>query len=495
MHNSIIAFFKRYESLILYTLLIILSYFALFQFLDRMVFQYWDEGQNSVNAFEMIHRGSWLVKYYCGEPDMWETKPPFFIWHVIVLMKLIGYNELAMRLPSALYTFGSLLVMMVFAQNFFRNRYIGFLASIIVLSSYGVVSRHYARTGDNDATLVFYILLSFVSYFRFLHDEKHKRKYFYLFIFALFFAFFTKSIVGFIFLPGMFIYTLLAGKLKYVLTCKDVYIGSSIFITLAVAYYWRHEILTPGYVKTVLEGEFGAGARPQDSFSWYYLQNFWADRFSRWIVLLPIAIVINLVFAGRKQQMFTLYGSLSIIISLFFLSRGPKNLWYDAPLYTVMALIIGSGAATAYTLLSRLPKRRILQPAFIVILSGHSLIAYSKIAKESFMPDYDSWHWEYYDQSYVMRDAIRSGQKLGNLKIIFDEYPSEILFYIKVANEQPGNTVELYNCEKLVPGDTVLCSKETMIAYVESHFETDVIHTRRMAKIYVLKSVKNTGAN
>lgn len=490
MNLNLVAFFKRYENLFLYSLILILSYFALFQFLDRMVVQFWDEGQNACNAFEMIHRDSWLVKYFEGNPDMWETKPPFFIWHVIILMKIIGYTELSLRLPSAIYTLGSLLVMMVFSSRFFKNKYIGVLASLVILSSYGVVSRHYARTGDNDATLVFYILLSFVSYFRFLHVEQHKRKYFYLFIVSLFLAFFTKSVVGFVLLPGMFIYTVIAGKLKYLLSTKDVYFGTIGFIALASLYYWRHEVLTPGYFKVVLGGEFGAGVRQQDSFSWYYFQNFWTERFSRWILLLPVALLLNTFFANTKIKMFTLYGALSVIVALVFLSRGAKNLWYDAPLYPVMALIIGSGAATAFALIGRLKYKCLLQPAFILVLSGYSLVAYSKIARQSHMPDYDFWDWENYDQSYVLRDAIKSDQKLGNLKVVFGQYPSALLYYIYIANEQPGNNVTLYDQEKLGAGDTVLCSRESMKALIESRFNVDVIHTRRAANIYVLKSFK-----
>lgn len=283
---------KSFDTVLIYLLITILSYFTLFQFLDRMVIQMWDEGQNAINAYEMIQRNSWLVKYFRGEPDMWETKPPFFIWHVIILMKLIGYSELALRIPSAGYTFGSLLVMVVFSQNFFRNKYIGLVVSVIMLSSYGVVSRHYARTGDNDATLVFYLLLSCLSYFRFLHDTKHKRKYFYIFMASLFFAFFTKSVVGFILLPGMFLYTIIARKLKYLYTFKDVYWCSAIFVILAGAYYWYHEQQTPGYFKVVFGGEFGAGVRENVTYSWYYIENFWNNRFSKWLLFLPVALII-----------------------------------------------------------------------------------------------------------------------------------------------------------------------------------------------------------
>ena len=61
----------------------------------------WDESRRAINAFEMTINGNWLVTHYDGKPEMVGTKPPLLIWCIALSMKVFGYNEFALRLPSA----------------------------------------------------------------------------------------------------------------------------------------------------------------------------------------------------------------------------------------------------------------------------------------------------------------------------------------------------------------------------------------------------------
>ncbi|MBJ6109715.1 hypothetical protein JAO73_11875 [Hymenobacter sp. BT523] len=40
----------------------------------------WDEARLAVNATEILQSGDWLITRYDGQPDLWNTKPPLFIW-------------------------------------------------------------------------------------------------------------------------------------------------------------------------------------------------------------------------------------------------------------------------------------------------------------------------------------------------------------------------------------------------------------------------------
>lgn len=90
-------------------------YFPLFLHLDHMSVRLWDEGRRAVNAFEMAQSGNYLVTSYEGKPEMWGTKPPFLLWCQVFFMKIIGYNEVALRLPSALAALATIIMLVLFS--------------------------------------------------------------------------------------------------------------------------------------------------------------------------------------------------------------------------------------------------------------------------------------------------------------------------------------------------------------------------------------------
>ena len=59
-----------------------------------------DEGMHAETSKEMVESGDWIVPHFNGEP--FYDKPPLFTWLVALSFKLLGFNELAARLPAAL---------------------------------------------------------------------------------------------------------------------------------------------------------------------------------------------------------------------------------------------------------------------------------------------------------------------------------------------------------------------------------------------------------
>ena len=51
---------------------------------------------------ELLEGSHFLVPEFEGQPDLYGTKPPMLIWAQGSAMALLGVNELAVRLPSAL---------------------------------------------------------------------------------------------------------------------------------------------------------------------------------------------------------------------------------------------------------------------------------------------------------------------------------------------------------------------------------------------------------
>jgi len=80
---------------------------------DLLPIRLWDEARNAVNAIEMSQSHNWLVRTYNGIPETFETKPPLLTWFQVVSLKVFGYNELAIRLPSVVFSILSLIVLFV----------------------------------------------------------------------------------------------------------------------------------------------------------------------------------------------------------------------------------------------------------------------------------------------------------------------------------------------------------------------------------------------
>jgi len=87
-----------------YVVLMGLIYFPIFAHLETLPVRIYDEARLAINAYEMFNNGNWIVTYFDGQPDMWNTKPPLFIWFQVIGMQIFGVGELALRLPSGIAT-------------------------------------------------------------------------------------------------------------------------------------------------------------------------------------------------------------------------------------------------------------------------------------------------------------------------------------------------------------------------------------------------------
>lgn len=93
-------------------LLVVLSFFPIFLNLGEFHIRMWDEATYANNAIDMFTSGNYMVAEQLGQVDFYNTKPPFVLWCQVICMKFLGINELAVRLPSAI--FGMLTILMVF---------------------------------------------------------------------------------------------------------------------------------------------------------------------------------------------------------------------------------------------------------------------------------------------------------------------------------------------------------------------------------------------
>ena len=125
--NKVSDYFK-------YIILGVLIYFPVFGHLDTLPIRIWDESRQAINAYEMYHNSDYIVTHFEGKPDMWNTKPPFLIWTQVILMKTIGINELAVRLPSAFAAFFTCLALLLFSIKYLKNFWFGFIVIVVLIN-------------------------------------------------------------------------------------------------------------------------------------------------------------------------------------------------------------------------------------------------------------------------------------------------------------------------------------------------------------------------
>lgn len=336
---------RDYPTLIKALILLGISYAILFYGLGRNAMQLWDEARVAVKSYEMMHNHNFIVPNYGGKPDMWSLKPPLVLWMQIGAYHLFGFSEFSARFPSALMALLTSVLLFSFCTFYIKDSLLGLWASLILLSSRGYVRLHVARHADYDSTLIFFLTLSALAWFLYLEYPKHKNRSVWISSISTGLAILTKSIAGAFFLPGLFLYTLLAGKIKNVLFSRifwfSVIVGTSIFLW----HYILREYFNPGYIRalqTMQIGRYVDSSNVGASDYTYYIENFIKD-FGPWIYSIPLSVV-GLLYANSIQKKLGFYSLLlaTTLITLLTFSKAQFE-WYEAPVYPILSLTVAIG--------------------------------------------------------------------------------------------------------------------------------------------------------
>lgn len=340
-------------------------YFPVFLHLDVLPLHPFDEARNAINAFEMSQNGHYLNRYFDGKLDDWVPKPPLLIWAQLICMKLIGYNELAVRLPIALCVLATVYLIVRFFHKEFNQLLAGLLAGLVLVCTNGYIHYHAARNGDHDVPLALILTAGVICFYKYLTYPEQRNKYLTYSAILIILGIYLKSIAGLFFLPAYFLFALYDRKLLSVLSHKAFYLAMLTVIVMVGAYYTISEWSHPGFLKLVWEEELiprytntsetNAFNESPDPFFYSSLVWNWYFKFFSW--MLPVAL--GLIFLVNKDQSLRRFFVLVLITILSFLviiSNGTINAWYTVPLFPLLAMITGIGLALAIQLLFRILK-------------------------------------------------------------------------------------------------------------------------------------------
>jgi 4-amino-4-deoxy-L-arabinose transferase-like glycosyltransferase len=415
---------QKYQTLIIWTLVVIFAAFVCFYKLGSHFFSDWDEAWYAVMTKEMLKTHQLIIPTW--NYSFLFDKPPFYIWLSSISSVIFGLSEFAVRLPSAISGFAVLLL--VFWYSFKKW---GTVPAVIAFLSLALNDIYIWRTrgGNLDATSTLFIFITFL-----LILSKHKYKYLLIgLMFGL--TYLTKaSLVAYpvaVFALYEFVYERKKWKIHLVDYLK------LIGVTVLIVGSW----LLAGYLiagKGFLEYFLFKSDQGNASISFH---NFRLDylRFTYhslqgffFLFLLGIGALLVPSRKRRRERFLTLAFALSLLIELTFSSQG--NNWYLMPAMPFWALSIGYGIFWLSELSYFKNKYLLFVPLYLVVMifSFHAFIVNIKpIIK-------NPTHMGEVRTARKIKELSKPGEKVVRLDVLF---PSATYYSDRPVFASPENAV------------------------------------------------------
>jgi 4-amino-4-deoxy-L-arabinose transferase-like glycosyltransferase len=480
-------FSKKIWGVIAVIFTLILCYFPLCHRIDTYCVQSWDESRNYANAIEMLQNHHWLTRYYENQPDMWELKPPFLVWLQAFSFSIFGFNELAARFPSMFFSISTILLLIWLGHKITGSIWSGIIASMILVSSMGYVGEHVARFGDHDVILAFFSL-GFLGFFYMFSTTKSNSYLIWMFVF-LFFGWFTKSIIIFMFLPALFLWILVNNQFLDTIKNKTFWIGFVAVISLILGYYFLREQQSPGYMQQVWMNEmFGRyfdkspNYHYQKNDFWYYWNGFTENRFSPFIFVLCLATGFVIFFKKLPFRNFLAFLLGCFLIFFLVISAGTKNFWYDAPLYPIAALCLGTFCLSLFQMAKpKIAKIALLAAILFIIYPG-----YSSTVKFALERDKNESH-PLQSLCYFLKD--NNHPKPKKLSILHEGHYTALYLYIEEARVN-HKLIRLAKPDDLNTNDTILVTESYYKQSLDTILNSRIIYKDQGCELREFKGLK-----
>lgn len=478
---------------------ILVVYSPFFLHLGDLPLRIWDEARVIANTLEMEKNGNFMVAHFDGKPEMWNTKPPFLLWCQLFFLKIIGNEELSFRLPSAIAGLVTTLTIILFFTRFLKSYWFGMITVLILVTANGYIGDHVVRTADYDAMLT--LFMTFYALCFFIYVETGKLQYLHLFFAGLFLAVFTKSVQGTLFLPFLFIYLILSGKLVSILKNKWVYIDFALVIILVSGYYLYRESVNPGYLDAVYINELGGRylettEHHQHEFS-YYLDLLFSEQFGTWFMFIPLGFIAGLTYPKGRIRNFYIFVSMLILGYFLIISLSETKLsWYTAPLYPLLSVIVALTIYRIYQIilefkLNRMPYSRYLIP--VLFMGFVFFIPYNNILGKVYKPREKPADNDFYYISHLLKEAAYGKTDIKDVFICYDGYNVHLEYYTDLLNQQQKH-VYFIRPELLREGYNVIYAQDQVQKKIEEEFffeETGMYYNVKFIKINGIRSEKD----
>ncbi len=483
-----------WTDILLFLILAIASYTSLFYRLGDAPLTLWDEARYANNAIDFLEKPHLFQVTHLGIPDEFNTKPALVLWFQAICMRIFGISELAVRLPSALFGLFTMCLVYIFAWRFFHNKLAAWLSVAILLCSPGFMSVHNVRTGDLDAALVFWLFLSLtITVDLLVSQPKKTRRHYLLLSFSVIGGFLSKGIAGFFFVPFLLLIPVIFGRLD-VYKDKNLYLSGLITLSFCGVYYWLREYYMPGYLHLVVKYEWNRYTEVVMSWQkhpfFWYVRQLATQRFYPFIYLLPLSVFGLFTFKGTEKLAFS--SLLLTTLGYFLLISYPdvKLLWYDAPLFPMLALLLGLCVGKWGCWLFdglKIPLRSVWLSLILVAL----LIQPYRLT-QALMQAEDELVYDLLAEGAYLREIRQILPEEKSIQIFKNEaHPAhydQLMFYIRRYNREEDCRFKLVQEPAFQPNDRVLISKPETLESVAKEYSFTELHRGKHGRLLRIDS-------
>lgn len=312
-----------------------------------------DEGPIAEISREMAVTRDWIVPRLGGQP--YACYPPFAFWTMAASGSILGFNEFAMRLPSALFGIALVGIVALLARRLAGDR-AGLIAGLIFATTHAFVQEQVMCRAN--VMVAFFAMLAFERFLAITHGENRLRNYAILYG-SIALGILAKGPLGLV-IPGLAIvaWRLVGGtpfpKLK-------LHFGIPLVVLLVAPWYiavYRAAGWEFIHINLILENfaAFTTGHEQARPF-WFYFQAAPAR-------LLPWGIVLIAALSFHRERAFRIALASAAAVFLFITISSAKRVSYLVFIFPLLAVATGIAA----DLLMKLRPNRI--GAVLLVLGG-----------------------------------------------------------------------------------------------------------------------------
>src|SRR3990167_9776130 len=106
-----------------------------------------DEAAIGYNAYSLLQTGKdeYGSSFPLSFKSFGDYKPGLYFYFVMPFVAILGLNEWAVRIPSALFGIGTVILIYFLAKEIFKNRWVGIFSSLLLAISPWHI--HFSRGG------------------------------------------------------------------------------------------------------------------------------------------------------------------------------------------------------------------------------------------------------------------------------------------------------------------------------------------------------------
>ena len=474
----------NYQKLIHYAILILLIYLVVFLKLGSFNIRWWDESMFAVNTYEMMESGEYFSLSYNHHADLYNTKPPLTQWLQLLSVKLFGYNELAIRLPSALATALSILVLFRFTSRYF-GFIMAWMAALILLTSTGFIGFHTGRTGDSDALLTLFVLGTNITFIQFVMQEK--QRYILTFFGLMILAFSTKLYAAFLCIPAYLVILIYFRKTKSFILNSAFMLGVVSFLLLSIGLIYLREMETPGYIHKIFLNDAGRlftalGVHTRTPL--YYIDNLFTVRFSYWALFFMFGLVLMFKMEkGIKRDILWMIFLLCCSYLLTITLSKTKLEWYDMPLYPYLAIIAAFSMHYFLKLTVNEKQKIVTSYALVALISFYPfMISFGRSQANSIGLNERNAEA---NELYIF-NAIKTHENLDEVRVLYHGWNGGLLFYKYRLKEQHQHIQLCTGVDGLNIGDKVLVSNDSLENVLKQFYNVEKVNGHHAATLYTV---------